>query len=1125
MGISFVLGRAGTGKSFSFYKKIKDRLNEVQDNKLILIVPEQFTLQAERDLIEFLGLSGIMNVEVHSFTRLAHKVFNEVGGITKVNINDQGKQMVLRKILEESYKDLVIYKKAAIQTGFVESLNKMLAELKKYDISPHDLRQKIAHSNNDLLSQKLSDIALIYEKFNSFLLEGYLDSEDYLNLLINKIEESEFIRGSEVWIDGFYSFTPQTYKIIEKLFLSAKDVNISLTIDKKEEKIRDNDVFYITNKTLEQLQLFVKKHQLDAKYVVLNPLDQKFLNKSPELSHLEKELFSYPYKSYSGEVFNINIFSSMNIYSEIEQAAAQIIALARENDFRWKEISLVCNCLDVYGPYIKRIFKEYDIPFFFDEKRSILDNPITQLVLSALEVVRKGYRYEEMFKYLKTGFSNIGQEDCELLENYCLQCGINGNEWKKQFSKGSHSYDIEFINHLRESVIKPLVQLEKEIKGKKTVLDITTALYKFLENIKVHENLEKWIEKLRRKNEFEYVNENTQIWNTIIETFDQLVEILGHHELSLIEYIKILESGFTVIELGIIPTTIDQVLVGSIQRSKSHQIRALFVLGVNDGILPSGKDHSGLLQDEEKLVLKKDGLFLGSDSQTKFYEEKLHIYAAFAKPTEYFWLSYSIADNEGKALRPSILIDRFKRIFDKISIGSDVVNSTKDQLGLVVTANSTLKYLIENLRLNLEGKIISEFWWDVYSWYCEKETWQRVKDGVVTGLFHVNQDFYINSSFAKRLYSFPIKSSVSRFEKYIQCPFSHFVKYGLRPQERKVFKVSAPNIGELFHKAMEEFTRILRTRELNWRNINRHECNLLVEEILESILPFYNDGILLSSFKYKYLITRLKRVCKRAIWTLTEQLQKGNFEFFDHEISFGMNEKYPPILIELSEGEQVFIEGRIDRLDILEEEKDLYVKIIDYKTGIKDFELSDVFYGLQLQLMVYLDAVLTNMQNGWKGKTVNPAGIFYFKIEDPLIKTDESMVEIIETEIRKKLKMKGLVLNDVRIIREMDTKLDGFSEVLPVGLTKNDRIDSRSSTLDTTAFNKLIKHVRSLLQDIAQEIINGNVTIAPYQKERISACRFCQYGSVCQFDSMLKDNKYRIIKSLKDAEVLTKIPD
>ncbi|NLC45065.1 MAG: ATP-dependent helicase/deoxyribonuclease subunit B, partial [Clostridiales bacterium] len=669
---------------------------------------------------------------------------------------------------------------------------------------------------------------------------------------------------------------------------------------------------------------------------------------------------------------------------------------------------------------------------FLDEKKPVIQNPIVNLVLTSLRVVDRAYRYEDVFRLLKTGFCGLGRDQIEILENYCLEFGIKGKRWKEPFLLGEDNYPLTDLNSYREQFITSFLKLEKELKDSVNIKEMISSLYFYLEDIHLQQQIEDWIEELREEGQWEQVDENTQIWNILLDTFDQLAEILGDQKVSLDECYGILEAGFASLEVGIIPTTLDQVLVGSIQRSKSQDVKALFVVGCNDGILPAGHQDEGLLAADERDLLHIEGMDLGGYTELVAADEKFGIYTAFSKPSEYLWVSHALSDSEGKALRPSILVDRLKKLFPKLTVSSDLLIDEQDQEAMVATPESTYKYMASHMRNSADGKEDYLLWWLVYDWYSQQSQlksppWHFYMEALLKGLFHQNQEGSLGRQKAVALYSLPLRASVSRLEQYVKCPYAHFIRYGLRPRERKEYTVAAPDLGELFHLSIEGFTARVADENLDWTSLEDEKSGAIIDEIMDKILPEHNHGILLSTHRYQYLSQRLKRISKRAVWLLTDHMKRSRFEPIGNEISFGLKGTYPAIEIQLADGERMLLEGRIDRADIYQADENLYINVIDYKSGAESFDLSDAWFGLKLQLLVYLEALLELEQRKTQGKA-RPGGIFYFRIDDPLIDTEEGIVEKIQTAIRKKLKLKGLVLKDVNVIRSMDDQISGWSD-------------------------------------------------------------------------------------------------
>lgn len=1122
MNLRYIVGRAGSGKTTLIYKEILKNSKENRKKRLILLVPEQFTLQAEIDLISKMNLEGIMMVEVLSFERLVYKVLSDLGGLRTSTINELGKVMILKRLFDLNQKNLKVYQRVSNQSGFLMSVCDLIGEFKRNDITPELLDQKLSEYKNDnILTKKLHDIKLIYTQLQDYMANNYSDEEDKFNIFIDKIDESDMLADAEIWLDGYNGFTALQYRIIEKLVQKSEKVNISLTLDLDENK-NDADLFSTTFKTFNKLREIAKNN--DFKETKTDLKDMQY-RASRSLCHLEKQFFSYPYEKYQQEVKDIEVYSVSNPYVEIEYVASRIISLVRKKGYRYRDIILVTGSIQEYSSLIKQVFMEYDIPCFIDEKRNITSNTIVKYIVSLLNIISKGFRYDDVFSYIKTGLCGISKNEWELIENYCLEFGINGNKWLNDFSYKSE--DLDIINDIRTRIVTPIIKLKESINKKNTVINITKNLVEYFEAMELEDKINKWIEELKTDGNLEYANENTQIWNIIMEVLQQIVDILGDTKVTLKEYIDLLETGFMEYKLGLIPTTVDQVMVGNIDRSKSHDIKALFVVGVNDGLLPSITGDSGLISDEEKQTLKDIGMPFMSDCLSKAYEENLLVYSMLSKPKEFVWFSYVLADIEGKAVRPSIFINRLKNIFPNIMIKSDI---SDDKVSLInrqiTTPKSTFKYMVETLRRYVDGREISQSWWDVYGWYYNNIAWKDKLNCVVDGLFYSNKQHEIGYDFAKTLYSTPLISSISRFEKYINCPFAHFVKYGLKPYKRKEYKIDTPDMGKLFHDSIEVFSNNVQNKGIDWVSIDREKSNSMVDGIVDNVVEDFGNKIFFSSYKYKYMIKSLKRITKRSVWAMIEHLKQGEFIPKEFEFSFGETDSFkaPPILIELDNKDIIKLEGRIDRLDILHGDDEDFIKIIDYKSGTKDFTLSDVYHGLQLQLMVYLDAVLQN-KHLFTENELKPGGIFYFRLHDPLINTDELDNEKIEKEILKALKMKGLILNDIKIIKALDKdiEIEKRSSIIPAAVTKSGEVSKASSVISKDELDALLEHVRNLIKDSAKSILSGNIDIYPTKISEQTACDYCEYKSICRFDVSMGENKYNKICKLSNNDVIERL--
>lgn len=1132
MSIRFIYGRAGSGKSYRMLCEIKHRIDTGEKNPIILLVPEDFSFQAEKDLLKAVGEAGIMKARVLSFKRMAYRVFGEVGGMTRQHMNSAGRRMLIYRIMEKCQNDLKTFKKAVKMKGFIETISDMITELKIYDVTQEDLlntAQKI--QSDSMLQDKLTDISLIFSNFQEMLHRNYIDSDDDLDLLAQKIEKSHLFDGAQVWVDGFSMLTPQQLKVLQKIMMKADRVNITLCSDCESSSHDRADVF----SSIREMENRILKIAADNNVSIEKPvkIDDEVCYKfkdNLELSHLEKNLFSYPCRTYDPETNCISIFKAVNKYTEVENAAREIVSLCRDEGLRYSDIAVVTHDVKGYENLVGAIFAEYGIPYFLDEKRDIGGNPLIVLVQSCLEIVWRNWTYESVFRYLKTGLSGVDRGDIDLIENYVLLSGIKGKRWTdgKEWQywpdydfKGSLSTEgrekLIRINEIRDSICTPLIKFQDSILGGKSARKISEALFQFLTSIGVPEKIQARIDRFKNEGELDLASEYGKIWNIFIETLNQIVEVLGDEVMAPDQYSRVLSAGFEEYRIGLIPPALDQVMFGNVERIKSHNVKALFVLGVNDGIFPAPGGEEGILSDSERESLKSAGLELAPGARDRAFEEQYLVYTTFTRTTRYLRISYPIADNEGRALRPSIIIYRLRKIYKNLKEYSNITGEDED-LNSINTPVPTFNELVRQFRKSADGVKMDSLWKDVYNWYAGQDDWKDKCSKALSGLYYTNQLRPVDYSKLRELYGKQLRFSVSRLEKYAQCPFSYFMQYGLKARERKVYELSSPDLGSFIHSVLDSFSTYLDDHNIRWRELDRDSCNKIVSSIVDETVEKSAGSILSSSPRYSYFKEKLKRIVERAVWLISLHIKKGGFEPSGHEVTFEDHGKYPPISIELPSGEKVNLIGRIDRIDTMEEEDGVYVRIVDYKSGSKDFNLSDIYNGLELQLLIYLDAILEYASKNSK-KPVIPGGILYFRIDDPIIKsTGELSDEEIEEKIMKSLKMKGLLLSDVKVVREMDRDADGWSLIIPAAI-RSSGLDAKSSTATLDEFNALRKHIKFRIINLCEDMLKGNVEIKPYKNRNRISCEFCSYKPVCRFDISIKENAYRLIKNVKKDEI------
>ncbi len=1131
MSIRIIYGRAGSGKTRYCLDEIKSRITSGVTHPLVLLVPEQFTYQAERDLITLLGTGGIIKTEVLSFRRMAYRIFHDVGGISFPHLHPAGKSIIVHKILSGMEGSLKVFSKSTDRQGFVKTLTALITEFKQYNINPFTL-EKIMETmpGNSPLKDKLFDLYSVYAEYEKVISDKYMDSGDDLTLASLKLDSSSLYDGAEIWIDGFAGFTPQEYLIIEKLCQKARKISICLcTGNLDEEDNKSADAFSPVKRTYRKILLLASKTGTKVEGSVF--LGEGTLHRfkgSPELAHLERNINAYPHETYREKTRDIILFASMNLFSEVESVARDIVRLCRDRGMRYREIAVVARNLADYERAVEAIFAEYGIPCFIDCKIDIAKNPLVKLIQSMLEIFNDNWSYEAVFRYLKTGLTGVERSDIDKLENYVLACGIRGRYWTNDRDwdmspglipeqKDFKEAELKDINRIRYEVCRPLLEFREKTRGRKKASEICGALYDFLCLIGVPERIKSMIEHFENSGKLSLAGEYSQVWNIVMDLFDQIVEVMGDETLSIERFSNILKIGLDEYQVGLIPASLDQVLVGSIDRSRSHEVKALYILGVNDGIFPSALREEGILSDPERIALKNAGIELAGDTKTKAFDEQYLVYRALTTPGNYLWLSWPIADHEGRSMRPSMIISRLKKLFPAITEYSDITMPGEGEIEFVSGTNPAFKKMVAVLRQKADGKNVNPLWKEVYKWFAAHKQWHHKCSSLGRVLGYKNVAQPVSRDKTALLYGEPVYSSVSRLEKYAACPFAFYVQYGLGAKERKVYRLCPPDIGTFMHKVIEEFSRELAAQKIDWSELDWDQCESKVSEIVDQMLEKMKGSSLSGSKRYTALLLRLKRVVTRAVWLISEHFRRGNFIPVGYEVKFGEGGEFPPITIELESGKKAYLTGRIDRVDALKTGEGIYLRIVDYKSGSKDFKLSDIFYGLQLQLVAYLDAIWEDMAGS---QTVLPGGIFYFTLDDPIVKTDgRNSVDDIEKSVMKELKMKGLLLADVKLIREMDKNLEGYSLIIPASINKGDVLGKSSSAASLEQFNSLRFYVRKLLKDLCEEISQGKVPIRPYKAKKYTSCKYCSFSAICQFDTARKENTFKPLYDLKDEDI------
>lgn len=1138
MALRFIVGRAGTGKTRTCLDEVqRELLDGPVGPLLIILVPEQASFQTEYALASSGGLPGFIRAQVFSFRRLAFRVLQEVGGAARSHIGEMGKRMVLRRLLEQRREDLKVFGRSVGQSGFIETLGHILGEMKTYCILPADLATGVEclrdTGDHELLADKLSDLQLLYSDLETFLVGRYTDPDDYLNLLANGLEKSTAVQGAEVWVDGFTGFTPQELQVLAALLRTARRVNITICSDLAalNANIDETDLFYPVRKTYDILCEIAARQRVPVERPLVLAEPVRFRNKA--IASLEKNFFRHPAPPSINCGDGVILAAAAGYRAEVEGVAREINRLCRDHGYRYRDIIVLTRDLDPYAQLIATVFADHDIPVFIDHKRTVMSHPLVELVRSALEVVAKDWTYDPVFRFLKTDLVPLAREEVDLLENYVLAHGIRGGRWFDtkpwEFRRRlmleenlevspAEARELDEINRIRGQASTVLAGFHRAVKQAGNVREITAALFNLLTALDVPKTLDSWSRQAEAKGLLEVAREQSQIWGMLIELLDQIVDALGNEHLNLEDYAAVLNSGLESMRLGLIPPGLDQVVAGSLDRSRSPEARASFIMGVSESVLPSRFTGRGILSDAERESLQTVGLQLSPGVRRKVFEEQYLVYIALTRSTERLILSYPLADEEGEVIMPSPVVARVKELLPRVEEKFWAIEpgaAVAEDLDYITNPGRCLSYLAAQLREAKAGRSMDPLWRDVYSWFVRSE---RRKECALSlsGLFYSNREGNLDLGTGKLLYGRPLKTSVSGVERFRACPFAHFLAYGLRLQDRAIFRLGSSDLGQFFHAALKLFGDRIQESKLDWGKISREECRALAGEVVDFLAPRLQSEIMLNSARQRYLTGKIKRIVQRATLVLSEYSRRGKFSPVGLELSFGPEGELPAISFILADGSQLIITGRIDRIDAFLAGAGVYLRVIDYKSGRVTINLSDIFHGLKLQLLTYLEVAIQQAQKLVGGPGL-PGAILYFSIDDPMIKTTGEIPtkEEMEKRILREMKMKGLVLADPAVVRMMDNTLTNKSDLFPVQIKKDGSFTANSAVLTEEQFALLRACLRKQLLSAGNEIISGKVDIAPFRQGNFRSCQHCLFHPVCKFDILVEGNTYRRISPLK----------
>ena len=1147
MGLQFYFGGSGAGKSRRLHEDILSMAKCEPEKNFLILVPDQFTMQTQVDLVKASDCGGIMNIDVLSFGRLAHRIFEETGYDSKPVLDDTGKSLVLRRVAGRLKDNLPVIGKNLNKIGYIHEVKSAISEFMQYGLDVGQVGELAEFSKErGALYYKLKDLKMIYQGFQEYIEDRFVTTEETLELLTGAVGKSEIIRNSVVVFDGFTGFTPIQYRLIQKLMRLTDEVIVSITIDIREDPFRmggEQELFYLSKKTVKDLCRLAREADVRRKddvFIRNSPLPR--FRDSKVLAHLEQNLFRYPAAVWQekGKEHEIQITEAVNPAQEVKEVCIRIKKLVLEEGYSYRDIAVVTGNLETYGDYLEREAQMYDIPLFMDRTRGLMLNPFIEYIRSALKIVLCNFSYETVFHYLRCGLVDFEPEEIDLLENYVLALGIKGRKkWEQAFVRKGRAIPEEEcgdekelkevqklarLNRVRERLMQQLAPL---LEKKKTAGELVRTLYDFIVAGQVQEKLAVYEQYFMENKEPEKSREYAQIYRLVMELLEQIVSLLDEEPMTLQEFADILDAGFQEIEVGTIPGSVDRIVAGDMERTRLKQVKILFFLGVNDGNIPKGSSKGGIISDIDREFLQQSDFELAPTPRQQMYIQRLYLYMNMTKPSQRLYISFSRISSDGKSIRPSYLIDTIREMFPWLGIKkADVMENSLMQ---IVGKKDGLSLLSGELREYAKGRkgcLSEEELISLYHLYEQDETYRDYAGKLAEAAFKQYEHKPLAKAVARALYGRMLENSVSRLEKYASCAYAHFLQYGLMLREREEFGFEQVDLGNIFHGVLEAFAGKLSQNHYTWFDFPDEEGDRLLKEALLECTLEYGETVLYSNARYEYMVERMYRILKRTIRTLRAQLQEGDFVPASFEMSFSHVEDLQSVNIALSEDERMKLRGRIDRIDTCEDEEHVYVKVIDYKSGNRKFDLAALYYGLQLQLVVYMNVAKEVIKEKHPGKEIVPAALLYYHVDDPLISAEgELSAEEVNKALLKELRTTGIVNQDERVVTLLDKNFTDKSLVVPVERKKDGSFSAHSSIIAKEDYEIVSAFVDHKIRQFGRQILNGDMEINPCEQSGRESCTYCVYKGICDFEPGIPGYRERVLKSLPEDELLARMQE
>ena len=1093
--LKLLLGRAGAGKTTAVLNRLCQR---GQERPQVLLVPEQQSHETERALCAVGGPQASLYAEVLSFSRLANRVFQAAGGLGEEELDGGGRLLLMYRAARNVAPSLTVYARPSKRPAFLTSLLATADELKSCCVPPQALVQA-GRDSPGLEGDKLRDLGLIFGEYDALTAQTALDPRDRLTRAADKLRECGWARGKDIWLDGFTDFTPQQGELLRILMAQGNSMTVTLTCDHLEEDEGGTGIFSPARRTAAMLLRLAGKERMDCE---AEHLAVPCTGKAEPLVYLEKNLFAGDNPASIPGGGAVELFQASTLRGEVEWAAARCLQLVREGRCRFRDIGLAARCYGDYRDLVESVFGRYGVPVFSSAMTDILEKPVLALVTAALDTVANGYRYDDVFRYLKTGLTDLPQEEVDLLENYVLKWDVKGGRWtqSKEWSWHPKGYGLKWkpedrallarVDAARRQVAAPLETLRKNKDC--TGRGQAATLYTFLEEIGLPDRLEDRVNLLHDRGQPALAEEYRQLWDILCGGLEQCARLLGEAPMELEEFALLFRLVLSQYDVGTIPVSLDRVTAGETTRQTGHRVKVLFLLGADDGALPQVGTPPGLLSDDDRSLLASYGLELAQSQRELLYREMTTIYQICARPSEKLAVSWPAQGSGGEECRPSFLVGRLRLLFsDAVPVREEALNGSfrleaplpaLEQAGRDRSARRALEQLpgFQSQAARLD----------------QASAWERGS---------------LSRRAVERLYGRRVPMSASRMDKYKSCHFSYFMRYGLEAEPRKPAGFTAPEYGTFVHYILEHVIRdelFAQTaipgmedgeaRKKRLKRLTRQAVDRYVAEEL--------GGLEGQSARFRYLFRRLLRSVQAVVDNVAEELLHSKFKPISFELGFGQGKtdggeiSLPPVEL-TCHGVTISVTGFVDRVDGWVDNGRLNLRVVDYKTGRKTFDLTEVWNGLGLQMLLYLFALEERGQELY-GLPVEGAGVLYLPAREAVIQGSRSMSdEELKKKVDKELTRSGLVLDDRRVLDAMEAQGAGGYRFLPLKVSRSTGKITGEALASAEQLGKLGRHVQRVLEDICQELAGGNIAADPFWRgPEKNACRFCDYAAACHFE-------------------------